>query len=78
MTCGMLARGRYPLLGLLHLGIYAAFVGFSKLKLQRVDRGGCCCACVFPKPGPPASDAHSEQEREAAVALNRADIALKE
>ena len=37
----------YPLLALLHVIIYFAFVGFTGCKEKRADRGGCCCPCLF-------------------------------
>ena len=45
----------YPILALIHVLIYYVLVVFSRWKERRLDRGGCCCACVFPQ-GPGKSD----------------------
>jgi hypothetical protein len=38
----------YPAVFAFHAVSYFIFVGLSKLKLRRVDRGGCCCFWLFP------------------------------
>lgn len=37
----------HPLLGILHVGIYASLTALSRCKLRHVDRGGCCSPCLY-------------------------------
>lgn len=38
----------YPILIFIHMFVYFTLVAFSRCKERRLDRGGCCCACVSP------------------------------
>ena len=39
----------YPILAAIHVLVYFSLVAFSRRKERRIDRGGCCCACVYPR-----------------------------
>ena len=40
----------YPIVAMFHVLVFVAFVGLGRIKSRYIDRGGCCCFCLYPRP----------------------------